>query len=295
MRVLVTGGAGMLGSSLCPALMKRGYEVIATDKIPEEKIECLDVTEGEKVNAMIQEFSPQIVFHLAAETDVDKCEKEVEHAFLTNALGTENIALACQRQNIIMVYISTGGVFDGEKEEPYTEFDQPNPRNVYSKAKWEGEKIVQNLMKRYYIVRAGWMFGGGHIDKKFVGKIISLLSDKNELNVVNDKFGSPTFTEDLSLALLELVQTGRYGLYHIANQGRCSRFEMAREIVQYLGRKDVKINPISSDAFPLPAYRIKSETLENFKLNVLNIFTMRRWEEALQEYVARHMKQTLKK
>ncbi|MFH1045754.1 MAG: dTDP-4-dehydrorhamnose reductase [Candidatus Omnitrophota bacterium] len=288
MRVLVTGAAGMLGSSLCPLLEKQGFAVIATDKVSLDGILDLDITDAANVNKLVEKYTPEIIFHLAAETDVDKCEKEPEHAYLVNARGTENLAQASLRAGCILVYISTGGVFDGESPEAYTESDQPNPKNVYSRAKWEGEKIVAALLKKYYIVRAGWMFGGGHLDKKFVGKIVDLLSTKKELKVVDDKFGSPTFTEDLARALVALVKTGRYGLYHSANVGCCSRYEMAVKIVECLGLSGIKINPISSDAFPLPAYRIRSESLANSKLNRYKIYAMRPWQEALCEYVKRH-------
>jgi dTDP-4-dehydrorhamnose reductase len=288
MRVLVTGAAGMLGTALCETLMKRGYKVYATDiNTEDEGIEFLDVRSYEQVNEALNKHKFDIVIHLAAETDVDKCELEPDHAYLINTIGTQNVALACQKRDIIMVYISTIGVFDGNKLEPYTEFDEPNPINIYGKSKLEGEKIVQRLLKRYYIVRAGWMMGGGpRKDKKFIGKIIKqILEGKKELKVVNDKFGSPTYTVDFSKCLTNLIETGYYGLYHCTNKGYASRYEIAMKTLEYLGKKDIKLIPVSSAHFPLPAPRARSEASINYKLELIKMNYMRSWEEALKEYI----------
>ena len=293
MRVLVTGAAGMLGTALCEILRKRGYEVYATDiNTEDEGIEFLDVRSYKQVDEAVNKYKPDMVMHLAAETDVDKCELEPNHAYLTNTIGTQNVALACQKRDIVMVYISTIGVFDGNKLEPYTEFDEPNPINVYGKSKLWGERIVQSLLRRYYIVRAGWMMGGGpRKDKKFVAKIVKqILEGKKELKVVNDKFGSPTYTVDFSKCLVDLIETGYYGLYHCTNKGYASRYEITRKIVEYLGRNDVKIEPVSSAHFPLPAPRARSEACYNYKLELLGMNNMRSWEEALRDYIDRYWK-----
>jgi dTDP-4-dehydrorhamnose reductase len=194
MKILVTGAAGMLGSALCPTLTQRGHTVFATDLAPaDEGIECLDVRSYKQIEEIAGRVKPDVVMHLAAETDVDRCELEPDHAFLTNTMGTQNVTLVCQKRSIVMVYISTIGVFYGDKPEPYTEFDNPNPINVYGRSKLEGEKIVHSLLERYYIVRAGWMVGGGpKRDKKFVSKIIERMNETTVLKVVNDKIGSPT-------------------------------------------------------------------------------------------------------
>jgi dTDP-4-dehydrorhamnose reductase len=290
MKILVTGAAGMLGSSLCPILRQNGHEVNATDINTADKgIECLDVRNFEQVKTFVEKIDPDLVMHLAAETDVDKCELEPDYAYLTNTIGTQNIALVCQKYDIETVYISTIGVFDGNKPEPYTEFDEPNPINVYGKSKLWGEKVIENLLRKYYIVRAGWMMGGGPgKDKKFVAKIIGLLSKTNRLKVVNDKFGSPTCTVDLSNCLSELIETEYYGLYHCTNKGFASRCEIAKKIVEYLGRNDVTIEPTSSAYFPLPAPRARSEASRNYKLELLGIDNARHWEEALKEYIEKH-------
>jgi dTDP-4-dehydrorhamnose reductase len=287
MKILVTGAAGMLGSALCPALMQRRHKVFATDLATvDEGIEYLDVRGYEQIEEFVDRVKPDMVMHLAAETDVDKCELEPDHAFLTNTIGTQNVSLVCQKRSIVMVYISTIGVFYGDKPEPYTEFDTPNPINVYGRSKLEGEKIVQSLLNRYYIVRAGWMVGGGpKRDKKFVGKIIKRMNDTTVLKAVNDKIGSPTYTVDFSRCLTNLIETGYYGLYHCTNKGYGSRFDVAKKIVDFLGRSDVTVEPVSSAYFPLPAARARSEMSRNYKLELLDKDTMRNWEDAIKEYV----------
>jgi dTDP-4-dehydrorhamnose reductase len=292
MKILVTGAEGMLGSALCPILRQRRHEIYETDLIPlEEGNEYLDVRSYEQVEKAVEKFQPELVMHLAAETDVDKCELNPDHAFLTNALGTQNISLVCQRHNILMVYVSTIGVFYGDKLEPYTEFDTPNPINVYGQSKLAGEKIVQSLLNRYYIVRAGWMVGGGpERDKKFIAKIIRQIDKTKVLKAVNDKIGSPTYTVDFSKCLVDLIETGYFGLYHCTNKGYCSRFDVAKKIVSFLGRSDVTVEPVSSAYFPLPALRARSEMSRNFKLELLKMDTTRDWEAALKDYINSYWK-----
>jgi dTDP-4-dehydrorhamnose reductase len=287
MRILLSGAAGMLGSALCPTLKKRRHEVFATDLAPAtDEMKLLDVRNFKQVEAMVKDVKPDIFMHLAAETDVDRCELEPDHAYMTNTIGTQNVALACQRQGIVMVYISTIGVFYGDKIEPYTEFDTPNPINVYGQSKLEGEKIVQSLLNKYYIVRAGWMVGGGPArDKKFIGKIIRQLDETKILRAVDDKIGSPTYTIDFSRCLSDLIETGFFGLYHCTNKGYCTRFDVAKKIIEILGRNDVTVKPVSSAHFPLPAERARSEMSRNYKLELLGLDTTRYWADALRDYI----------
>ncbi len=286
MKCLVTGANGMLASALCPLLSEKRYEVFLTDiNVSSPQMRFLDIRDLPSVRKLVSEIRPDIVFHLAAETDVDKCETEIDHAYMTNTIGTENMALTCQELDILMVYISTCGVFDGRKPEPYNEFDQPNPISVYAKAKYEGEKIVRNLLRKYFIFRAGWMIGGGKKDKKFVAKIVELIKTKSEISVVNDKIGCPTFTKDFSRCIIEVINSKRYGLYHVTNAGCASRYDIARKIVEFLGKNDVVVKSISSAAFPLAAPRPRSEAVDNLKLRLSGI-TMRPWADALSTYLS---------
>ncbi len=198
--MFLTGASGVVGSEMRPILIREGFDVSSIDIRAAGDVRFLDVRDGAQVNEFVQEAEPDIAIHLAAEIDVDRCEIEPDHAYRTNTLGTWNVALACQRCNIPMAYVSTAGVFDGMKSEPYTEFDSPNPVNVYGRSKLEGEKIVQRLLSKFFIVRAAWMIGGGPTkDTKFVGKIISQLKDgTKQLRAVNDKIGSLTYALDFS-------------------------------------------------------------------------------------------------
>lgn len=284
-KALVTGANGMLADALCPLLEKENYEVCTTDIVASSSILKLDIRNLSNIMDIVLENKPDIVFHLAAETDVDKCELNEAHAYSSNVKGTENVAVACKRNNIPMVYISTGAIFDGEKTTGYIEEDLPNPLSVYGKSKLKGEEAVKALLNNYFIVRAGWMIGGFNKDKKFVWKIAQLLQTKKEIEVVIDKIGSPTFTKDFAKGILDIVSMGKYGVYHCVNKGICTRFEIAEKIVEYLNKRDVILKPVASEVFPLPAPRAKSEALINHRLSEMGMDNMRPWQEALKEYI----------
>ena len=292
MKILVSGANGMLGSDLC-GIFSDKYEVMATDlpsriSAKETKkicIEEMDVRNYDKIISIFKSFRPDFILHLAAETNVDGCESDIEGAYRTNTIGTKNIALACRKYDCIMVYISTGSVFDGEKNDPYIEFDTPNPQSIYSKSKFHGELMVQRFLDKFFIFRAGWMFGGGSEDKKFVAKILDLAKTRNELKIVNDKFGSPTYTKDISKGIMNLLDSESYGLYHLVNPGYCSRYECAKKILEYAEVCTCNLISISSDEFPLPAPRPRMEALRNYHLELMGMDIMRPWEEALEEYV----------
>lgn len=274
--ILVTGALGMVGSYVKDVFL--GEKLALTD-LPD-----MDVTDKDKVFGLAEKYMPSTVLHLAAETDVDKCETEKEHAFAVNAEGTKNVALACKKFNAEMIYISTGGVF-GDDKRVHTESDAPNPLSVYAKAKYEGEKHVSSLLDRYYIFRAGWMIGGGpKRDKKFVGKMIELMKTRDRIEAVNDKTGSPTFARDFMAGIKFMIKTGKYGLYHLVNKGVVTRYDIAVELAKLLKRK-IEVVPVTSDRFPLPAPRAVSEAMENYSLSRLGFDIMPDWKESLKKYV----------
>jgi dTDP-4-dehydrorhamnose reductase len=282
MRMLVTGAAGAVGSYV-PEVFS-DWELVLTDVVGD--FEQLDVADPAAVLQAVARAEPDIVLHLAAATDVDRCEQDPDWAFRANTIGTQNVALACRETEAVLVFISTAGVFSGDKPEPYTEFDEPGPANIYGESKLAGERIVASLLGRYYIARAGWMVGGGHRDKKFVGKIVQLIEDgTTHLRAVDDKLGSPTYAPDMLEGIKRLLGTGYYGLYHMVNEGACSRYDVAVAIRDLLGRSDVSVEPVSSAHFPLPAPRARSEAMRNYKLELLGLEPLRPWQDALGHYL----------
>jgi dTDP-4-dehydrorhamnose reductase len=300
MKILLTGAAGMLASAIMREIESEGLRVFGSIvKIGKSDIHLrladiqkVDVCVLKDVSDWAKSEKPDFIFHLAAETNVDLCEKNPEHAYRTNYIGTENVALVCQKHDIPLLYISTGAVFSGRSCEPYTEFDDPEPVNVYGRSKLAGEIAVQRFVKKYFIIRAGWMIGGWEIDKKFVFKIVKqLLEGREEIHAVNDKFGSPTFTADFAKSLLPLIKTQRYGLYHMVNKGSASRYDIAVKIAEFMNlNKSVRVNPVNTAEFPLPAPRPRSEMLRNCHLDLIGMNDMPHWEDALRRYISDNVK-----
>jgi dTDP-4-dehydrorhamnose reductase len=293
MRVLITGAAGMLGSAVYPAMVAAGHDVVATDLEPREvaglPMDRLDVRVYSQVADGIARSKADVVLHLAAETDLETCEADPDHAFRTNTLGTQNAAVACQARDLTLVYISTAGVFDGMKEDgPYDEFDAPDPINVYGRSKYEGELLVLRLVRKHFVIRAGWMVGGVERDHKFVAKVIDQLrAGATTIRAVTDKLGTPTYTEDFARNMLELIETPYYGRYHMACLGEGTRYDVAQAIVEFYGLDGVDVVPVTSDVFAdeYPAPRPRSEMMRNYMLELRDMNRMRPWREALGEYL----------
>lgn len=266
MKVLVTGAKGMLGRDLCPILKTNGYEVVETD------IDTLDITQD--CENFIREKNPNLVIHCAAYTNVDKAEEDFETANLINAIGTENIAKACAKCEITLVYISTDYVFDGEKNEPYKVNDKTNPLNNYGLTKLRGEEFVKKYCKKYYITRTSWLYG--HNGKNFVDTMLGL-ANKEELKVVDDQIGCPTWTVELANGILKILNKP-YGIYHVCGSGCTSWYGFAKEIFKQVGL-NVNLKPCQTDDFPRPARRPKFSVMENDNLT-------RNWQEALKDYLS---------
>ena len=216
---------------------------------------------------------------------MDGCERDPDRAFRVNAQGTKNVAKACQAFNTALAYISTDFVFDGEKGEPYTEDDAPNPLGQYGASKLAGEEYVRALCPRHFIVRTAWLYG--EHGKNFPLAILTAAKSKKELKVVADQVGSPTFTFDLALAIRDLISTSRYGTYHIANKGSCSWYEFAKRILSLAGIYDVKVTPIDSENWPSPTKRPRYSVLRNNALELQGKDNLCPWEEALKDFISR--------
>ena len=293
MRVLITGSAGMLGSAVYPAFVAAGHDVVATDLVPRPiddlAIDMLDVRDFAAVRRQIDMTRPELVLHLAAETDLEVCENDPDGAYLTNTVGTHNVAILSRDQGATMVYISTAGVFDGRKDGAYTEFDVPNPINIYGDSKYQGELLVLRLVQRHFVVRAGWMIGGGDRDHKFVARILAQVdAGRTEIHAVDDKHGTPTYTRDFARNLLELIESPFHGLYHMACQGEGTRFDVAKEILAAIGRTDIDVIPVDSAHFQgeFPAPRPRSEAMRNLLLELHGMNRMRPWPIALRDYLS---------
>lgn len=288
-RVLITGCGGMLGLDVYNILSNATANIIATDiDLNEKWLEYLDVRDIQACEKVFKEFAPSIVFHLAALTDLEYCEKNQADTWMVNALGTENIALLSRQYDATMVYIGTAGIFDGKMKE-YNDFDQPNPLSYYAKAKYHGEIFIQQYLSKYYIFRAGWMMGGGiSKDKKFINKIYKKIKKGlPELHVVDDKLGNPTYTANFADSILKVLSTGYYGLYNQVCGGNGSRFDVAVEFIRLLGLSDkITITNVTSDYFNKEYFapRPYSERLVNFKLTARKINHMKDWKECLAEY-----------
>lgn len=275
MRVLITGSSGQLGKAVVELFFKNGIDVYP---IPHSR---LDITDRKAVDEIIRSYLPDVVINCSAITDVDLCEREIDRAFKVNAIGAKNLALVTQRYNIHLIHISTDYVFDGKKDSPYIEFDKPNPINNYGKSKLEGENFVRTFSQRFTIIRTSWLYGDGN---NFVKKILERVKQEKLLKVVDDQFGSPTYTYDLAKALMTITKEQAHGLYHFANVGIVSRFQEARFIVEKL-KLGVEIIPVKSEQYSTLAERPRYTPLKNYLLELEGLFYARDWESALEEFL----------
>ncbi len=260
--IFVSGYKGMLGSYLL--------------KVPGVVYADVDVTDLSAVLERCRKYQPTVIVHLAALTDLNVCEEEPDRAYRVNTVGTYHMALAAREIGAKLIYVSTSGVFDGSKREPYTEDDVPRPINVYGHSKYLGELAVRSMLQDFLILRTSWVFGGGvgH-DKKFVGKIIAQL-DEPTIQAVTDRYGSPTYAKDFIEGMMLLLTENKRGVYHLCNTGNPSRFAVAEKIVSLRGAA-VKVLPAVSSDFMQKYISGENESMA--------CTLLRSWQEALTEYV----------
>ena len=276
MRVFITGCKGQLGQVLYAALA--GHTLSGCD-LPE-----LDVTERAAIARAIADFAPHAVIHAAAWTDVDGCARDPEQAYRINALGTQNVALACAASGAAMAYVSTNEVFDGTAQEPYREWDPPHPLNPYARSKAAGEWFVRHLLTHFYIVRTAWLYAPGGRNFSNPHRVLQLADEQGALRVVTDEVGNPTYAPDLAAGFAALIRTGAYGVYHLTNAGYCSRYDFAREILRLSGREHVPVEPITLADFQRASTPPRFAPLANTAAAALGI-TLRPWQEALVEFL----------
>ena len=276
MRILVTGVKGQLGYDVVNELEKRGHTAIGVD------IDEMDITDAEAVDRVITEADVEAVIHCAAYTAVDAAEDNLELCRKVNATGTENIAKVCKKLDLKMVYISTDYVFDGEGERPWEPDDRRDPLNAYGIGKYEGELAVEENLEKYFIIRIAWVFGVN--GKNFIKTMLKLGETRDEVSVVNDQIGSPTYTYDLARLIVDMVDTEKYGRYHATNEGFCSWYEFACEIFRQAGM-NVKVHPVTSDEFPAKAKRPHNSRMSKEKLSENGFERLPSWQDALKRYL----------
>lgn len=277
MRVLVTGYKGQLGYDLVNELEKRGHEAVGVD------IEEMDITDRASVEKVIPEANVEAVIHCAAYTAVDAAEDNEELCRKVNAQGTRNIAEACRKSDLKMMYISTDYVFDGQGERPWEPDDSRDPLNVYGQTKYEGELAVEELVEKFFIVRIAWVFGVN--GKNFIKTMLRIGEENGKVSVVDDQVGSPTYTYDLARLLADMIGTDRYGRYHATNEGICSWYEFAAEIFKQAGMDKVEVTPVTSADFQAKAKRPSNSRMSKDKLDEKGFERLPSWQDALARYL----------
>jgi len=272
LKVLVAGARGQLGQALSEILPAHGHEAVALDR------KGLDVTDERSVEAALEAHAPAVLVNAAAYTNVDGAESEPELAYAVNALGPRNLAQACEERGVALLHVSTNYVFDGLSERPYEPFDPPNPISVYGRTKLAGEECVRHLTNRHYVVRSAGVYGEG---RNFVRTMLRVGGEREVVRVKDDEYISPTYARDLAEGIIGVLESGRYGLYHLTNAGSCSWYEFTRGIFALAGVR-AEVVPIPSSEYPLPAPRPP-----NGVLSTLGSPTLRHWRAALEDYLLR--------
>ncbi len=277
MKILVTGYNGQLGYDVVLEGNKRGFEMVGLTR------KELDITDEQSVKTLIYSTKPNAIIHCAAYTAVDSAEDDKEACWNVNVNGTKYLAEAAKTIDAKFIYISTDYVYEGTGDSPFIEGDKANPQGYYGKTKYEGEKLVQEILEKYFIVRISWVFGIN--GNNFIKTMLRLSETRKELNVVGDQVGSPTYTLDLAKLLLDMIVTSKFGVYHASNEGFTNWAEFAKEIFK-IADKDVKVNTITSEEFPTRAVRPKNSRMSKDKLEYSSFSRLPDWQDALNRYIA---------
>lgn len=280
MKILIIGCNGQLGYDMVSIYNAERYTVNGID-YPE-----IDITDRSLTETIIKDITPNIIINCAAYTAVDACEDNSNTAFAVNAEGIANIACSAELIHARVVHISTDYVFDGLKNSPYIESDITNPQSVYGKSKLEGEKRLSSITDKHYIFRIAWLYGthGSNFVKTIRHLALKKQREGQPLRVVNDQFGTPTYTRDICKQIMRVLPTDQFGLYHCTNEGECTWYDFACHIVNHFNI-DIKILPCSTAAFPRPAPRPPYAVLGNYRLKSLGIHSMLHWKDAFNTFI----------
>ena len=275
MKVMITGANGQLGRDLVE-LIGQQHETVGLGR------NQLDIRNLKQCKQVVREIKPNVILHTAAYTAVDLAESQEDEAYAVNAYGSRNIAMAAEEIGAKLCYISTDYVFDGTAATPYKEYDATNPQGVYGKSKYAGEQLVQSFSSQYFILRTSWVYG--QHGNNFVKTMLKLGREKDQLMVVHDQIGSPTYTVDLCRFLLELIKTDNFGIYHASNSGQCSWYEFAQAIFEE-SQIHIKVIPCTTEQFPRPAARPPYSVMNHLAIRANGLTDLRPWRKALKEFL----------
>jgi len=289
MKVLITGINGLLGSELVPCL-EENHEVTGVCRNPATAAcatRSLDITDRKAVYDAVTRINPDVIIHSAALSNVDECENNPDEAFKINCYGTRNLALACQRFDAALLYVSTDYVFSGRQHPAagYTEFDATEPLSVYGTSKRDGEWMACHLLNKFYIVRTAWLFGKTR--RNFIQSVNDSLAAGKEINACTDMTGSPTYAKDAAEAISTLIDTGAYGIYHVTNEGFGSRYEIASYIARLKKYPAQLIKKVEQEQLRLPARRPAFSGLNNYAWKLNNLPPLRPWQDAVEQYLSK--------
>jgi dTDP-4-dehydrorhamnose reductase len=291
-KIYIAGCGGMLGEAFYTIFSNENNLKCTDIDVNEAWLSFMDFRDMESYAADVIDFSPDYLFHLGAYTDLEYCENNPDDTYQTNTLSVENAVYIANKLKIPLLYISTAGIFDGQKD-LYDDWDQPNPLGVYARSKYIGERFVVENTDRYLVCRAGWMMGSGpKKDKKFIQKLMGQIKDgASLLDIVDDKDGTPTYTHDFAKNVNLLLHSELWGLYNMVCRGQTSRIEVANELIAILGKTgEIEINPVQSDYFKNTYFapRPPNERLVNRKLQLRELDIMQDWRVSLREYLANY-------
>jgi dTDP-4-dehydrorhamnose reductase len=276
MKILITGSNGQLGREFQRLLENYPYKVTAFGR------EMLDISNDGDVEIAIASHTPDIVLNCAAYNFVDRAEEDSESAFRVNVLGVRNLALSCRKNNSLLVHFSTDYVFDGKKEDFYTEEDEAKPVNKYGETKLSGENFLKEGNDNFLLFRVSWVFGEGH--QNFLHKLLDWAKQKKVLKVVYDQISVPTFTRDIAHLTMFAISKGLRGSYHLTSSGYATRYEVARFFLERLGMDNLVL-PVRSDSFPSPAKRPYFSAMSNTKLSQALDVHIPDWKISIESYV----------
>jgi dTDP-4-dehydrorhamnose reductase len=279
MKVLITGANGMLGSNL--------VKLLPLEKVRGLGRSELDITNQDNCIKVLEKEKPEIVIHTAAYTNVEDCEINQDKAYLLNVIGTQNLVNYCISKEVLFIYISSTGIYGSKKENtPYNEFDEVNPTTIHHKSKYEAEKIVQNHLSRFLVLRTGWLFGGDKThNKNFVYKRYLEANQYNEIYSDDSQIGNPTYIKDLVHQISILIKNNQYGIYNCANYAdSVSRYDYVKKIVEYFN-VDCEVKIASKGSFKRVAPVSNNESSENYKLKLLGLNVMDSWDSSLEKYI----------